>query len=67
MREGATIKQFLDTLDEMRTIYPFKDETTRMAVMDCRTLAPSSLTVVTTDERTGVVITMSKHIPISEV
>lgn len=63
MREGATVKQFVDALEEMRTVYPFKDENTRMSIMDFRCMTPNHLTVITTDEKTGVVITMSKDIP----
>ena len=63
MREGATVKQFLDALETMRRIYPFKDEETRLSVMDCRTLSPNCLTVTTMNEKSGVFITMSKDIP----
>ena len=63
MREGATVAQFLDALEAMRTVYSFKDEDTRISVMDIRSLSPNCLTVATTDERTGVFITMSKDIP----
>lgn len=66
MREGATVKQFVDAIEEMRKVYPFKDESTRMSIMDSCRMTPNHLTVITTDERTGVVITMSKDIP-SEV
>ena len=39
MREGSTVKGFLDTLEEMRKVYPFDDENTRMCVMDIRSCA----------------------------
>ena len=60
MREGGTVKAFLDTLNEMRTVYPFKDEDTRISVLGFNTLTPDCLSVTTTDENTGVFITMSK-------
>lgn len=63
MREGATVKQFLEAIETMRTVYPFEDDKTRMAIMDFHTLSPNSLSVATTDEKTGVFITMSKDIP----
>lgn len=63
MREGATVKQFMDAIEEMRKVYPFKDESARMAIMDFHRMTPNHLTVITTDEKTGVVITMSKDIP----
>lgn len=63
MREGATVEQFLEALEAMRKVYPFKNEETRLAVMDFRTLSPNCLTVTTMDKETGVFITMSKDIP----
>lgn len=62
MLEGATVKAFLDAIEEMRTVYPFKNENTRISVLGFRTLAPDSLSISTTDEDTGVLITMSKDL-----
>lgn len=62
MREGGTVKAFLDALNEMRTVYQFKDEDTRISVLGFETLAPTCLSITTTDEKTGVFVTMSKDI-----
>ena len=61
--QGGTVKQFMDALEEMRTIYPFKDEDTRLCTRDFRTLSHNSLSIRTVDEKTGVYIEMSKDIP----
>ena len=61
--QGGTVKQFMDALEEMRTIYPFKDEDTRMCTRDFRTLSHNALSIRTVDEKTGVYIEMSKDIP----
>ncbi len=63
MNEGGTVKQFREAIEEMRTLYPFEDDKTRLSTADFRTLAPTCLTLATTDEKTGVFITMSKNIP----
>lgn len=60
---GGTVKQFKDALEEMRKIYSFDDEKTRMCTDSRFAKTPSNLTIVTTDEETGVVIEMSKDIP----
>ena len=60
MQEGGTVKEFLNTLNEMRTVYPFKDENTRISVLGFHRLSPDCLSITTTDENTGVFITMSK-------
>lgn len=59
---NATAKQFKDTLEEMRGIYPFKDEKTRICTVDLVAGNNNRLTVVTTDEKTGIQIEMSKTI-----
>lgn len=64
--EGGTVKQFMDALEEMRTVYAFKDEATRLCTRRFQTLSHNSLTIRTVDEKTGVFIEMSKDIP-SEV
>ena len=60
---GGTVKQFKDALEEMRTIYDFKDEKTRIDLREPLTNNANGLTVVTVDEGTGVLVTMSKRIP----
>lgn len=57
---NGTVKEFKETLEEMSGIYPFKDENTRICTVDLVTGNHNRLTVVTTDERTGIQIEMSK-------
>lgn len=59
---GGTVKQFLDALDEMRTLYPFKDEKTQISTRDAMRNTHECLTIITTDEKTGVIIEMTKRI-----
>lgn len=59
---GATVKQFLDTLEEMRSIYPFEDDKTRLSTNNRNSFDHNALTIVTKDERTGVWVEMSKDI-----
>lgn len=61
--EGGTVKQFLDALEEMRTIYPYKDEETRLSTRNAMSYTPDTLTIITKDEKTGIIIEMSKVIP----
>lgn len=61
MRNG-TVKEFLDALEEMHSIYPFKDEDTQICTHDIRVSGDELLTIATTDEKTGIVIQMSKHV-----
>ena len=61
--EGGTVKQFLDALDEMRAIYPFKDEETYLCTRDFKTLSHNSLSIRTKDEKTGIYVELSKDIP----
>ena len=58
--EGGTVKQFLDALEEMRTIYPFKDDKTALCTRDFITLSHSSLSIRTQDEKTGIYIELTK-------
>lgn len=60
---GGTVKQFKDTLEEMKKIYPFDDEKTRISSHNHFTNNANSLTIITTDEETGVNIELSKNIP----
>ena len=58
----ATVKQFKEVLEEMRSCYDYDDERTEMATMDQYTHDRHYLTLITTDEPTGVKITMEKKI-----
>ena len=57
---NGTVKQFKDTLEVMRKVYPFKDEKTKMQTMDICSLDHSHLSIATEDEETGVLIQMSR-------
>lgn len=60
---GITLKQFNDTIEVMRSVYPFKNETTRLAdIEDHRTLEPRHIEIHTVDERTGVDIILMKRV-----
>lgn len=61
MKDG-TVKQFLDALDEMRTIYPFEDDKTTMHTLDPYTHQHGLLRIFTRDERTGIHIEMLKDV-----
>lgn len=61
---GGTVKQFYDALDEMRSIYPFDDEKTQICTRNDYALMENQLSIVTTDEKTGVFIQMSKEVNI---
>lgn len=63
----GTVKQFKEALDEMKTIYPYEDEKTRLSTMCPESLVHNTLNIVTQDEKTGIYISMSKNIPIVEV
>lgn len=59
---GGTVKQFLDTLEEMRTIYPFENDKTRLSTHSMESIDRNSLTIVTQDEKTGIWIELHKSI-----
>lgn len=58
----GTVKQFKDTLEEMRSIYPFKDDKTYIQTRDIVSLGHDQLSLATTDEKTGILIEMSKKV-----
>lgn len=60
---GGTVKQFKDALEEMRSIYNFDYDRTRIDLRDPLTHSASKLTIITMDERTQTQITMEKSIP----
>lgn len=63
----GTVKQFLTALEEMRTVYLFDDEKTSVSINHNPISLEERLSVATTDERTGVVIEMSKNIMDEEI
>lgn len=58
----GTVKQFKDTLEEMKTVYPYDDEKTFIQTRDVATIGHNHLSLVTTDEKTGILIEMSKSV-----
>ncbi len=63
---GGTVKQFLEALEEMRTLYQFANEKTHISTRESMGNAHNCLTIITTDEKTGVIIEMTKRIPREE-
>lgn len=57
---SATVKQLKDTLETMRSVYRFNDEKTVFSTASLITRDENALEVSTTDEKTGVQITMEK-------
>ena len=58
----ATVKQFYDALEEMRTIYPFRDDNTFMGTENPTTMQHDRLSIHTVDEETKIQITMEKYL-----
>lgn len=58
----GTVKQFKDMLEEMKTVYPYKDEDTVLSTHDVMTMSHTALELATTDEKTGVYIVMAKKV-----
>lgn len=59
---NGTVKQFNDVLEEMRGIYPFNDENTKICTFDVASMNNNRLCIYTVDEKTGIEITMTKRI-----
>lgn len=60
---GASIAQFKNALDEMKTIYDFDEDKTYFGtIKDARSQTFSCLEIMTRDEKTGINIWMNKHI-----
>lgn len=58
----GTIKQFKDTLEEMKTIYNYDDAETIMSTHNILTLSNDYLEIKTVDEKTGIMIVMAKEV-----
>lgn len=58
----GTIKQFKDTLEEMKTIYNYDDAETIMSTHNILTLSNDYLEIKTVDEKTGITIVMAKEV-----
>lgn len=59
---NATVKQFKDGLEETKTIYPYDDDKTYIQTRNLESLSHNHLDIVTKDEKTGILIEMSKNI-----
>ena len=58
---GMTLRQFNETIEQMRTIYSFSDNNTRlMDLEDLRFKGARQVEIITKDERTGIDIIMRK-------
>ncbi len=58
----GTVKQFHDAIEEMRSIYPFENEDAKMTDFDIISRNRDCLQITIEDERTGIVVTLSKKI-----
>lgn len=58
----GTIKQFKDTLEEMKTIYDYDDAKTIMSTHNLFTHSNDYLEIKTIDGKTGVTIVMAKEV-----
>ena len=60
---GMTLKEFNDTVETMRTIYPFEDDKTRICELyDFESNSMKRVEIITKDERTNTQIVMSKDV-----
>lgn len=58
----GTIKQFKDTLEQMKSIYDYDDAETIMSTHNILTLSNDYLEIKTVDEKTGITIVMAKEV-----
>ena len=56
---GATVKQFKDALEVMRSVYPYEDERTIISSDINRYTEEHSCLEITTRDDTGVVVNLS--------
>lgn len=57
---NGTVKQFKDTIEERRAIYPFEDDKAYMSTHNLIYQGNNNLQIQTMDEKTGVIIVMEK-------
>lgn len=62
MSENISVKQLNEILQEMRKIYKFDDEKTKICTRNLISGEDEFVTIFTTDEDTGIEISMSKRI-----
>ena len=62
---GATITEFLETVETMRTVYPFENDKAHIvSTFDYQSNSHSNLELYVKDEKTGVHVTMQKEVEI---
>ena len=60
---GMSISKFIETLDEMKKVYPFKNDTTYIGnLRELTSDSQRNVEIITTDESTGIQIVMSKGV-----
>lgn len=65
---GMTIAQFKETVEEMRTVYPFADENAYLGnLKDIRSNEMRQIDIHAIDEKTGVLIILSKGVGENEL
>ena len=65
---GATISDFLETVEIMRTVYPFENDKAKIVnTYDFPSCTHSTLELYVKDENTGVHITLQKDIEYDKV
>lgn len=66
MFSGGTVAQFKAVLEEMKTVYCYDDEKTRLSTIDFCSRSPRSVQITTIDEPTGIRIMMEKSVDSDE-
>lgn len=56
-----TLKQFYETVDELKTIYPFEDDKTRLTIYDLCSRTNNMVRLTTTDAKTGATVVVEKR------
>lgn len=64
---NGTIKQFKDTIEEMRTLYPFEDDKTYLSTHNLFCRENNRLQIRTRNDNTGIIIVMEKQIDTESV
>jgi hypothetical protein len=63
---NGTVKQFKEALEEMKTIYPYQDEKTVIQTRNAINMGHNHLSIATRDEKTGILVEMSKSIEVEK-
>lgn len=60
---GMSLRQFNKTIEEMRSIYPFRDDKTMLGELrDMSSNSHRRVEIITRDEDTGITIVMQKGV-----